>query len=161
MTFTPPMRIITKMVRQRMISPRKETSNDFARCPLESLMKELQWQRSQKLDFVRLMEQYVEFGGKQMRQSTITNLICKNVEKKVVLSEQGNRSVVFFHDSNIVTLNIIKDDYADDNLEAALDVVTTHQKGMFCDGVQELDLLKKNLQRYCRRICNGYHSRNY
>ena len=36
--------------------------------------------------------------------------------------------MVFFRDSNIVTWNIIKDDYKDDNLEAALDVVTTHIK---------------------------------
>ena len=91
-------------------------------------MKELQCQQSQKLDSVRLVERYVEFGGKQMRLSTIINLICKNVESVVVLSELGNRSVVFFRDSNIVTLNIIQDDYEDDNLEAALDVVSTHIK---------------------------------
>ena len=50
------------------------------------------------------------------------------MENLVVLSERGNRSVVFLRDSNIVTWNIIKDDYADDDLEAALDVVTTHTK---------------------------------
>ena len=50
----------------------------------------------------------MELGEKQMRRSTIINLICKNVENLVVLSEQGNRSVIFFRDSNIVTLNIIK-----------------------------------------------------
>ena len=68
----------------------------------------------------------MELCGKLMRRSTIINLICKNMENLVVLSERGNRSAIFFSDSNIVTLNIIKDDYADDNLEAALDVVTTH-----------------------------------
>jgi len=66
-------------------------------------------------------------GGKQMSRSIIINLICKNVENLVVLSERGNRSIIF-RDSNSVTLNIIKDDYADDNLEAGLDVVTTHIK---------------------------------
>ena len=71
------------------------------------------------------MERYVELGGKQMKWATIINWIYKNVETLVLLSERGNRLVVFFRDSNIVTLNIIKDDYADDNLEAALDVVTT------------------------------------
>ena len=70
----------------------------------------------------------MELGGKQMRPSTVINLICKNVENLVLLSERGNRSVVFFRDSNIVTLNIIKDDYTNDNLEAVLDVVTTHNK---------------------------------
>ena len=70
----------------------------------------------------------MELGGKQIRPSTIINLICKNVEHLVVLSEWGNRSVVFFCDSNIITLNIIKDDYTDDNLEAALNVVTIHFK---------------------------------
>jgi len=63
-----------------------------------------------------------------MRRSTIINLICKNVETLVVLSELGNRSVIFFRESNVVNLNIIQDDYADDNLEAALDVVSTHTK---------------------------------
>ena len=91
-------------------------------------MQELQCQRPQKLDSVRLMERYVELGGKQMSRSTIIKFICKNVENQVVLSERRNRLVVFFRDSNIVTLNIIKDDYAVDNLEAVLDVVTTHIK---------------------------------
>ena len=50
------------------------------------------------------------------------------MENLVVLSERGNQSVVFFRDSNIVTLNIIKVNYADFNLDAALDVVTTHIK---------------------------------
>ena len=72
-------------------------------------MKEMQCQRSQKVDSVRLMERYVEIGGKQMRLSTI-KLNCKNVENLVVLSERGNRSVVFFRDSNVVTFNIIKND---------------------------------------------------
>ena len=101
-------------------------------------------------------------GGEQMRRSTIINLICKNVKNLVVLPEGGSRSVVFFRDSNIVTLNIIKDDYANDSLEAAPGCGdNTHQEGMFGDGVQELDLLSENPQRYRRRICNGYHSSNY
>ena len=73
-------------------------------------MKEMQCQRSQKVDSVRLMERYVEIGGKQMRRSTIIKLNYKNVENLVVLSERGNRSVVFFRDSNIITFNIIKND---------------------------------------------------
>ena len=89
-------------------------------------MKELQCQRSRKLDSVTLMERYMELGEKQMRRSTIIKVICKYFFNLVVLSEQGNRSVVFFRDSNIVTLNM--DDYANDNLETALDVVTTHIK---------------------------------
>ena len=64
---------------------------------------------------------------KHMRRSTLINLICENVEDLVVLSERGYRSAVF-HDSTIATLQIIKDDDDDANLEAALDVVATHTK---------------------------------
>ena len=63
-------------------------------------MKDLQCQRFEKLDSVRVMEWYVGLGGMQMRRSTIINLISKNVENLVVLSERGNRSLVFFRDSN-------------------------------------------------------------
>ena len=76
------------------------------------------------------------------------NLICENVENLLVLSERGNRSVVFFRDSNIVTLNIIKDDYADDNLEAALDVVTTHIK-------KECSLMEYKNWTYSTTISKG------
>ena len=51
----------------------------------------------------------MELGGKRMRRSTII------------------RAVVF-RDSTIATLQMIKDDDGDDNLETALDVVATHIK---------------------------------
>ena len=40
----------------------------------------------------------------------------------------GYRSLVFFRDSTIATLKMIKDDDEDDNLGTALDVVVTHIK---------------------------------
>jgi len=64
-------------------------------------MKELHRQRSQRLDSVRRMER------------------CVKVEDLVVLSSRGYRSIVFFGDSIIVTLNI------GDNLDAALGAVST------------------------------------
>ena len=48
-------------------------------------MKDMQRQRSQRWDYVWLMEGYVELGGKRMRRSTIINLICENVEDLDVL----------------------------------------------------------------------------
>jgi len=70
----------------------------------------------------------VEIGGKGMRRSTLVSLICENVEEPVVLSARGYRSVVFFRNSTIATMNMIKDDDEDENLEAALDVVATDIK---------------------------------
>ena len=69
----------------------------------------------------------LELGGKQMRRSKI-NLICKNVEELIVQSARGYMSVVFFCDSVIATLKIIKEEIEDDSLEVALDVVTKHIK---------------------------------
>ena len=74
------------------------------------------------------IERYVELGGMCMRRSTLINLICENVDDLVVLSARGYRSVVVFRDSAIATLKMTKDDDEDDNLEAALHVVTTHIK---------------------------------
>ena len=90
-------------------------------------MKDTQRQRSQRWVYVWLMGMYVELSGKRMQRSTIINLICDNVEDLFVLSARGYRSVVF-RDSTIATLNMIKDDDEDDNLETALGVVATHIK---------------------------------
>ena len=126
---------------------KKQTSTDIARSHRESLMKELLCQRSHKLDSVWLMERYVELDGKQMRRSTIIIFFLLNRENVVVLSERNNRSVVFFCDSNIVILNVLKDDYADDNLEAALNMMTTHIK-------KECSLMEYNNWTYSTKISN-------
>ena len=90
-------------------------------------MKDMQRQLSQRWVYVWLMERYVELGGKRLRRSTTINLICENVEGLVVLSTRGYRSIVS-RDSTIATLKMIRDDYEDDNLETALDVIATHTK---------------------------------
>ena len=85
--------------------------------------------------------------GKQMRRSTIMNLICEKADDLVVLSAHDNELVVFFRSIRKATLNMIKDSDKDDNLEVSLDVVATHQLGVFGDGVQAWDTPNENLQR--------------
>ena len=80
---------------------------------------------------VRAMERYVELHGKQVSRSTLHNSVFENVEGLVVLPARDLRSVVFFRDTTIAALKMLKDD--DDNLEAALDVVaTTSTNNVLC-----------------------------
>ena len=68
----------------------------------------------------------MELGGMLMRQSTLTNSICEMLEYLVVLSSPGYQSIVFFRDSALSTLKIIKDNDEEDNLDAALNVAAKH-----------------------------------
>ena len=104
---------------------KKESSTGSSHTPLQLLVDELQSQRSQRWDSV-LMERFMELGGMPMRQSTLINSICEMLEDLVVLSSPGYRSIVFFRDSALATLKMIKDNNEEDNLDAALNVVVKH-----------------------------------
>ena len=123
MIFTAPTRVITNILMHGSSVPAHTKKEKHL-----VAYKEGQRQRPQSLYWIRLMERYIELGGKQMTRPALINLICDNVDDLVEFSACGCQSVVLLCDSNVVILTMIKAANYDGNLGEAVDVVATYMK---------------------------------
>ena len=79
--------------------------------------------RTKIWDSVGLQKCFTELVGSCMKRSDLLMMLSLYADDLVILSAPGYRKVVMFHDNAKATLKVTKDDYEEDNIDVALNII--------------------------------------